>query len=117
MPTIFKVILGVLVVGLLAIGIGVGVLADGFELGDEAQDETAITRSQYRSVKRGTSRRRVERRLGQPGDPQEFKEEGLPEKAVRGSCTYYNERGRPLGEGRFFRFCFRKRRLVAKDAY
>jgi hypothetical protein len=96
----------------------VALLAAGVDEATKEQNETAITRSQFRSIDIGTTQTAVERRLGDPGDKQQFENEGLPgEQAAKSSCIYYNEKDKGLGEGAFFQFCFDEGRLTSKNSY
>jgi hypothetical protein len=115
--TFIKVMLGVFLGGALLIAGCVALIAGGVNEAEKEQNETAITRTEFRSVKLGIRRSAVERRLGQPGDAQEFENEGLPGSAVKSSCIYYNEKDKSLGEGSFFQFCFDNGRLTGKNAY
>jgi hypothetical protein len=115
--TFVKVMLGVFLGGCLLIAGCVALFAAGVDEAAKEQNETAITQSQFRSVKLGTTQSAIERRLGQPGDAQEFENEGLPGEAVKSSCIYYNEKDKGLGEGRFYQFCFDGNRLTGKNAY
>jgi hypothetical protein len=107
-----------LVVGVIVIIVLIGVLISaGVEEAEDEQNETAITRQEFRSVELGMTLSQVRRRLGSPGDAQEFENEGLPGQAIREDCIYYNEQDEPLGEGQYFQFCFENRRLTSKNAY
>jgi hypothetical protein len=116
--TVLKVMLGVFLGGCLLIAGCVALLAAGVNEAENEQDEHAITLAQFREVERGSSESEVRQQLGvDPGDAQKFENEGLPGEAVRGSCIYYNEKGKGLGEGRFFQFCFDNDRLTSKNSY
>jgi hypothetical protein len=78
----------------------------------------AITFRQYRSIESGSSRAGVIEKLGvEPGLAERFEDEGLPSDRVKPSCIYYAEKGKELGEGRIFEFCFEDGRLKDKNAY
>jgi hypothetical protein len=111
------VTLGVVIGGVVLIGGCVAILGSALDEAEDEQNETAITLQEFRSTPIGSSRQEVRRRLGTPGDVQEFENEGLPGSAVRSSCIYYNEQDKGLGEGRYFQFCFDNGRLTGKNAY
>jgi uncharacterized protein DUF2510 len=116
--TMLKVTLGVFLGGCLLIAGCVALLAGGVNEAAKKQDETAITLQQFRDVPRGSTKSEVIDQVGvDPGDVEEFENEGLPGRAVKGSCIYYNEKGKGLGEGRYFQFCFDNGKLTGKNAY
>ena len=119
MPAPVKIVVGLVVVLAVVVGGLVALLSGSFteEGGPEPQNRTAITPAQYRRVKLGTSRLRLEHRLGRPGNQLQFEGRGLPSNAIKSGCIYYNEHGKALEEGRFFRFCFEGNRLVEKRAF
>lgn len=116
--TVLKVTLGVILGGCVLLAGCVALLAGGINEAEKEQDRHAISLSDFRSIRTGMRRSDVIDRLGvEPGDAQEFENEGLPGDAVRSSCIYYNEKGKDLGEGRYFQFCFDGGRLTGKNAY
>ena len=119
MPAPVKIVVGLVVVLAIVVGGLVALLSGSFtkDEGPEPQNRTAITPAQFRKIKVGSSRLRVERRLGRPGRPLQFEGRGLPTEAIRVGCIYYNEYGKALEEGRFFRLCFKGNRLVSKRAF
>jgi len=120
--TFLKVFLGVIVGGtvLLLVSIAGCAAIIGGAANEVQKDEQAhaIGVQQFRSVDIGATRSQVIADLGvQPGDAQEFENEGLPGSAVKSSCIYYNETGKGLGEGQYFQFCFDNGKLTGKNAY
>ncbi|HLL49689.1 MAG TPA: hypothetical protein VK356_03385 [Thermomicrobiales bacterium] len=110
--------LGVFLGFCLLIGGCVALIGVGVDEAEKEQDKHAITLEQFREVKRGSSVQEVKDELGvEPGDAQEFETEGLPGEAVQSDCIYYNEKGKGLGEGRYFQFCFDNDRLTSKNSY
>lgn len=117
--TVWKVMLGVVLGGLVLIVGCVAVLGSAVNEADKEQREQGITIEQFRSVGAGTSQEEVEATLGPPEDAQEF-EQNIPELDIqneRSSCIYYPEKGKGIGEGRSFQFCFDNGRLRGKNAY
>lgn len=112
MKTVFKVILGVVIGGLVLI-VGCSALIGGAanEAGkqlDKDQNKNAITNSQGRSVKLGTTRQEVERKFGKPKSDQESANEGLGED----TCIYYNLKGGELLDQ--WQFCFQGKGMQGK---
>lgn len=104
MKTVFKVVLGVLIGGLLLIGGCVALIGGAAnevdkEL-DKEQNENAITNDQARSVKLGTTRAEVEQKFGKPESTQESENEGLGAD----TCIYYNVKGGEVLDQ--WQFCF-----------
>lgn len=104
MKTVFKVVLGVLIAGLLLVGgcvalIG-GAANEASKEIDKEQNENAITNNQARGVKLGTARAEVERKFGPPKSDQESENAGVGSD----SCIYYNIKdGEVLDQ---WQFCF-----------
>ena len=119
MRTVLKIAI-VVVLGLTVLIVGcVAVLGAGIEEADQEQRRQGITLAQFREVEQGTGQSVIERRFGPPEDAQEF-ENQVPEiqdQPARSSCIYYPERGKGIGEGRSFQFCFDEGRLTSKNAY
>ena len=119
---------GLLALGAAFVAVGlacnslIGGATEGIERGiDFARDElereqrqSSITQAQFRSVRLGTPRAAVERRLGQPRDVPGRTSIGGPVPAGS-SCAFYDERGQPLLAGPTYRFCFVRGRLAAKS--
>jgi hypothetical protein len=116
--TTLKIMLGVFLGGCLLIAGCVALIAGGVDDATKEQDKTAITLSEFRSVKLGTREGVVREQLGRPGNRQEFESE-IPELESRSSssCIYYNEKGKDLFEGRSFQFCFDEGKLTSKNSY
>lgn len=115
---VWKVALGIVLGFCLLIGGCVALLGAGVNQAQKDQDKHAITAQQFHHVHRGSARSEVINQLGvQPGDAQSFENQGLPGHAVKSSCIYYNEKGKALGEGSFFQFCFDGGKLTSKNAY
>jgi len=109
--TVLKVMLGVALVGCVFI-VGCVALIGG--AANEAsksitkeQNSNAITNSQARSVKLGTTRRDVESRFGKPKSTQESTNQGLGSD----SCIYYNIKNGQLLDS--WQFCFQGKGLSA----
>jgi hypothetical protein len=111
--------LGVVLGGCVLLVGCVALIAGGVNEAEKDQDKHAIAVSDYRQVRIGMSKSQVHSALGNvpPGDAQEFENEGLPGSAVRSSCEYFNEKGKGLGEGRYFQFCYDGNRLTGKNSY
>lgn len=77
------------------------------------------SRGQFKSVKQRTPETRVRRNFGQPEDAQAFEDAGVQgvTKGSTSSCIYYPEKGKGIGEGRSFQFCFANGRLDSKNSY
>lgn len=104
MKTIFKVLIGVFLAGVLLIGgctalLGAGASEVSKEI-EADQKRNAITNTQARNTKLGASRRAVERRLGPPKSDQESSNDGLGDD----SCIYYNLKGGEALDS--WQFCF-----------
>jgi hypothetical protein len=117
--TVLKVALGV-VLGFTVLIVGcVALIGAGLNEADEEQKKKGITLSQFRSVEQGTTQEEVEAELGEPEDAQEFEQE-IPELDTgnqQSSCIYYPEKGKGIGEGRSFQFCFDNGKLTSKNSY
>ena len=100
--TVAKVGLGVVLgIGVLIVGCAL-LIGKGVDDATKAEQEHAITQSQYESIENGTPQADVEDELGEPGDSQDFQAKGIPGS----TCIYYNEKDTELLEGKFFQFCF-----------
>ncbi len=107
-PGWVKVLLGLFVVGALAVVVGVvgcaGVLGEAANEVEEElrekQNRNAITDEQALGVKRGTTRGAVESRFGPPKSDQETSTDGLGDD----TCIYYNAKGNRAF--RQWQFCF-----------
>lgn len=97
-------VLAVLIVGCFAL------------TGGEDEEETqAITLEQFNSVKVGAAKQQVQDELGKSANAKELARIGIkrPQKGPS-SCIYYPEKGKRLGEGRTFQFCFTSDKLGFK---
>lgn len=110
---VLKVMLGVVAALVLVMG-GCAVLI-GTALNEE--EETGITRAEFRAIALGTTQKAVVARFGPPEDAQEF-EQRIPALGdSRSSCIYYPEKGKKILEGGIFQLCFDEGRLQSKNAY
>lgn len=112
-PIVIKVALGV-VLGVVLLIAGCALLIGvGVNEAQKEEQEHAISRAQYESIKNGTPQSEVEDELGAPADAQDFDVKGLPDS----SCIYYHEQDDDLASGAFFQFCFDGGKLSSKSAY
>ncbi len=119
--TVWKVMLGVVLGGVLLIG-GCAVLIgsaanEAVKELDAEQQRHAITKTAFDSAKLGWSEERLIEHVGkQPENKQEFTNEGfLDEEPSESSCIYFNRAGGSFGDA--FQFCFDDGRLHSKNAY
>jgi outer membrane murein-binding lipoprotein Lpp len=119
MKTVIKIVLGIVIAACVLIGGCVALIGAGVNEASKQQDKTAITSTQFASLHTGMKRSEVMDAVGnvEPGDAQEFESEGLPGTAIKSSCIYYNEKGKSLGDGRYFQLCFDSNRLSSKNSY
>lgn len=105
MKTVLKIVLGIIIAAVLLIGGCAALLGAGIEGAQEESDKTAITQSQYQSIKTGTSRDTVESRLGEPQsrDEWETEVEGLSDEPLGSECIYYGKKGEFMS---LYQFCF-----------
>jgi len=112
--TVVKIVLGIVLGGLVLI---VGCFAlvgysvdEGFKEVDRQQNRNSISNREARSVKLGTAKGAVIRKLGDPRDTQEGENEGLGQD----SCIYYNLRGGEVLDS--WQFCFNSQdKLTSKN--
>lgn len=102
--TFLKVLLAILIAATVLIGGCVALIGGAANEADKSikrdQNKNAITNSQARSVKLGTTRREVEAQFGPPKDTQESQNSGVGSD----TCIYYNIKGgRVLDQ---WQFCF-----------
>lgn len=104
MKTVVKVTLGILIAFTILIGGCVALVGSAADDVQDESDRTAITASQYRSVKTGDRKADVEAKLGAPESADEFSSEveGLDEP-VGSSCIFYGRKGEILSG---YQFCF-----------
>ena len=105
MRTVVKIVLGILIAGVLLIAGCVALMGAGINEAskdfDRQQNKNAITNSQARQIKNGTTKAEVVDQLGPPRDTQEGETEGLG----KDQCLYWNVKG---GEAlTSWQFCFR----------
>jgi hypothetical protein len=117
--TFLKVMLGVIIGGCVLIGGCFALLAGGVNEADKEQKKQGITLTQFRSISQGTSEGDIKDQLGKPEDAQEFEDAGVPGVTgkSKSSCIYYPEKGKGIGEGHSFQFCFDNGKLTGKNAY
>jgi hypothetical protein len=119
--TVLKVIVGLAVLGLVAmVGCAALIGSAAEEVGNELdaqQNEHAITTKQFKSLDLGTSQSAVIKELGvKPEDKQEFENEGfMSEEPSSSSCIYYNKKNGEFGD--IFQLCFDEKKLSSKNAY
>jgi hypothetical protein len=121
LKTIVKVFIGV-ILALVVVIVGCAALIGGAaneaskEL-DRQQQQHAITRNQFRSLRLGMSERQVRAAVGKrPENRQAFESEGiLDEEPSRSSCIYYNRAGGTFGDS--FQLCFENGHLSSKNSY
>jgi hypothetical protein len=78
--------------------------------------DDAVTRTAYRSIKLGSSRDKIEERIGQGQDAIEFRESGVALEPIDADCIYYPQAG--TGNYRdIIQLCFRNNQLVRKQTY
>ena len=119
MKTALKVALGIIIGLVVVVGGCTALLGAGINEADKEQKKKGITASQFRAIKHRTSRSEVQRKLGRPEDSQRFEDAGVRgvTRGSRSSCIYYPEKGKGIGEGRSFQFCFTNGQLDSKNAY
>jgi len=105
MKTVVKIVLGILIAVVLLIAGCVALIGGAANEVDkgikEDQKKNAITNSQARKIKNGTTKAEVIDQLGPPSDTQESETEGLG----KDQCLYWNIKG---GEAlSSWQFCFR----------
>lgn len=120
MKTALKVAGGI-VLGFTVLIVGCAALfSAGVDEADKDQKKKGITTSQFRSISQGATESDVRAELGKPDDAQKFESagvEGIEDSGSRGSCIYYPQKGKGIGEGETFQFCFEGGKLNAKNAY
>lgn len=111
MSTVLKVTLGVVLGGIVLIVGCSALLSAGL---DEQQTQNAISDADYRSVKKGTPRRKVEGRFGEPESADEFSDDIEGVGKLESNCLYYNLKEGEVGS--FAQLCFNGRgRLESKS--
>jgi len=79
MKTVVKIALGVLIAGVLLIGGCIALIGtsidQGFKDVEKDRQAKAVSQSQIKDIKRGSSRRSVQRKLGKPENVQESNDE------------------------------------------
>jgi len=99
------------IAGAIVLGLGgcAGLVGVGLWVGEKELSRHEISRSEFESVRLGTSRGEVEARFGEPIDLAGEEE---------GCSTYYEQEGGGILEADFLELCFDEReRLASKRAY
>lgn len=117
MKTFMKVILGLSVLGLLALG-GCALLIGGAaEEVQKESDKHAITPAQYKSVKIGDTKKQTIKKLGEPMSEDSTEAEVPKELEDFGGgkveCIQYNRKGELAS---LYQFCFTDGRLDIKSS-
>ena len=122
MKLMLKIAGGIIIALVVLVAGCTALLAGGANEVQKESDKTAITPSEYRSIKTGMTRSAVVSKLGKPADQQEMDSAGITVEGTGVSadgldldCIYYNQDGELLGS--MYQFCFESGKLESKASY